>query len=103
MLWESFQRRVHHMSCLLRKPRLVFRAATLWLVAALLTPLCFGTALAGDRIALVIGNGEYDRSVKIDQQPNLPNARNDGDAVAKALQDLGFDVLHATDCNVEQF
>jgi uncharacterized caspase-like protein len=44
---------------------------------------------AEKRVALVIGNSSY-RSV-----PNLPNARNDADAVAAALRAARFDVVES--------
>lgn len=64
--------------------------------------LCAGTiavasaAWAGERVALVIGNGGY-RHV-----PELPNARNDGRLVAAALKDLGFEVLEGIDVDMER-
>ncbi len=42
-------------------------------------------ALSSDRVALVIGNGQY-------QQAELQNATNDADDVARQLRALGFDV-----------
>jgi tetratricopeptide (TPR) repeat protein len=46
---------------------------------------------AGDRIALVIGNGAYQKA------PALPNPANDARAVSAALSDVGFTVISATD------
>ncbi len=46
---------------------------------------------AGSRLALVIGNGGYRNA------PKLPNPANDAHAVAKALRDIGFQVIEATD------
>lgn len=45
----------------------------------------------GARLALVIGNGAYRNA------PPLPNPANDAHAVAKALRDIGFQVIEATD------
>jgi tetratricopeptide (TPR) repeat protein len=45
------------------------------------------------RIALVIGNGSY-KNV-----PTLANPVNDAEAVAKALREIGFDVLEGTNLN----
>jgi peptidoglycan hydrolase-like protein with peptidoglycan-binding domain len=56
-------------------------------VAALTAP----AARAAERVALVLGFGEY-RSV-----PVLPNASNDGRAVAEALRELGFEVFEGID------
>lgn len=42
-------------------------------------------ALSADRLALVIGNGQY-------RQASLQNATNDADDVARQLRSLGFDV-----------
>jgi len=64
--------------------------------------LCAGTmvvasaALAGGRVALVVGNGAY-RHV-----PELPNARNDGKAMAATLRELGFEVLEGIDVDMRQ-
>jgi tetratricopeptide (TPR) repeat protein len=45
----------------------------------------------GARLALVIGNGAYRNA------PTLPNPSNDAHAIAKALRDIGFQVIEATD------
>jgi len=45
----------------------------------------------GARLALVIGNGAYRNA------PPLPNPANDAHAVAKALREIGFHVIEATD------
>jgi tetratricopeptide (TPR) repeat protein len=46
---------------------------------------------AGSRLALVIGNGSYRNA------PKLPNPASDARAVAKALRDVDFQVIEATD------
>ncbi len=51
-------------------------------------------AAAAGRVALVFGNGRYEHA------PDLPNARNDGAAVAKALRELGFEVLEGIDADM---
>ncbi len=55
---------------------------------AVLVLLVLGTraAIAGERVALVIGNGDYQHVQR------LANPRNDAGDVAKALRALGFDV-----------
>ena len=45
----------------------------------------------GAKLALVIGNGAYRNA------PPLPNPANDAHAITKALQDVGFQVIEATD------
>lgn len=60
------------------------------LLAALLMLLPFAAG-AADRVALVVGNSAY-RAV-----PALPNPTNDANAVAAALERLGFDVLTGID------
>jgi uncharacterized caspase-like protein len=45
-------------------------------------------ALAADRVALVIGNGAYQRV------PALPNPPRDADDIARALERLDFKVTH---------
>lgn len=62
---------------------------TLVLVLALLVPL---SALA-DRVALVVGNGAYANVTP------LPNPPNDAQAVAEALEQVGFDVVVLTDAD----
>ncbi|MEE8272391.1 MAG: caspase family protein, partial [Alphaproteobacteria bacterium] len=58
-------------------------------------------ALAGEgRVALVVGNGNY--SLR-DDIPALPNAPNDGRAVAAALDGLGFDVITVIDADRATF
>jgi tetratricopeptide (TPR) repeat protein len=49
-----------------------------------------GKASAAAHVALVIGNGSY-KNV-----PTLANPVNDAEAVAKALREIGFDVLEGT-------
>jgi uncharacterized caspase-like protein len=48
-------------------------------------------AYAQDSVALLIGNGEYERA------PRLKNPVNDASALAKKLHGLGFMVLHGHD------
>jgi len=69
---------------LYRKSVLCLFFATMLL---LLTSLC---AVARERVALVIGNGAYQRDV-------LLNPVNDAKIVAKTLTGLGFDVILLTD------
>lgn len=60
------------------------------LVAALMV-MAVLPAEAAKRVALVIGNDAYD------SVPVLQKARNDADAMAKALIKLGFEVVSAKD------
>jgi hypothetical protein len=62
--------------------------------AALL--LCASTALAENRLALVIGQSAY-KTV-----PVLPNPGNDAKAMAQLLTDSGFEVVSATDLSQNQ-
>ena len=55
--------------------------------AALIAP----SAFAADRVALVIGNGAYAHATQ------LPNPPNDAADMAKALRDIGFDVVDGID------
>src|SRR5262245_52287648 len=55
--------------------------------AMLLAPAAF----AADRVALVIGNGAYAHATQ------LPNPPNDAADMAKALRDIGFDVVDGID------
>lgn len=55
-----------------------------------------GVGQAAKRVALVIGNGDYETMT-----PALPNPANDALAVAEILHGLGFEVDVATDANKE--
>src|SRR5450631_70829 len=60
--------------------------------AAVLFQLCLTSAVnAADRVALVIGNGRYQKVAA------LANPPNDARAMAATLRKLGFDVSEATD------
>lgn len=58
-----------------------------WL-AGLLLALAFGVAQAAERVALLVGNGDY-----ADQRAKLPNPTNDAKDLADALSRMGFKVL----------
>jgi len=58
-------------------------AAVVTLVAPL---LCFNTAHASNRVALVIGNAQYEKNP-------LANPTNDSRDVAAKLKKFGFDVV----------
>jgi hypothetical protein len=53
--------------------------------------LLVSAAMAQERVALVIGNGEYQHSSR------LANPRNDATDIAGALRDIGFDVIEGSD------
>ena len=69
------------------------KAAAALLLATVLAPL---EALAERRVALVIGNGAYS-DVAI-----LPNAANDGQAMAEKLRALGFEVYEGLDLSLTE-
>ena len=56
-----------------------------------------GPLYAQDRVALIIGNSEYDAI------PALKNPQNDATAVGDALTNLGFKVTLLTDATSDQF
>jgi len=56
-----------------------------------------GQDLAGRRIALVIGNSDYQNL------PDLPNAANDAKAVSDVLKQAGFEVLYGTNLDGKSF
>jgi hypothetical protein len=62
-----------------------FRLAALIEAIVVLVMFSAGTALAGGRVALVIGNSSY-RAVA-----QLPNPARDADAMAQLFKDAGFD------------
>jgi uncharacterized caspase-like protein len=66
-------------------------AATLMIVATVFAANAGAPALADKRVALIIGNGAYQNA------PQLPNPPNDARDVAKALKDIGFDVILGVD------
>ncbi|MEZ5786003.1 MAG: caspase family protein [Xanthobacteraceae bacterium] len=66
--------------------RLLSICCAIW---ALFATLSF--AGAQDRVALVIGNGNYQHATA------LPNPANDARAVAAALRDIGFDITEGVD------
>jgi hypothetical protein len=63
------------------------------IIAACTVALLFATspADAAKRVALVIGNNDYDNV------PKLQKAVNDADAISKELAKLGFEVVTAQD------
>ena len=65
------------------------------LAACLLWPALAGTG-ADKRVALVIGNGAYERA------PKLDNAAFDAKAVADAFGKLGFEVVEGYDLDIAQ-
>lgn len=52
---------------------------------------------SGRRIALVIGNGNYQHP----ELPKLPNPPNDAEDVAKALRGFGFEVIERKNLTLE--
>ncbi len=62
--------------------------------------LCISPAQAVKRVALVIGNDNYDH-LRSDQQ--LKKARNDASAVGEALKATGFTVISAFDVSRREF
>lgn len=63
--------------------------------------LCISTTKAsegqGRRVALVIGNGNYQQATL----PKLPNPANDAEDMAKALRNFGFEVIAREDQTLE--
>ena len=67
------------------------RRTSLFLSSAILLLLLGDAQGASDRVALVIGNGNYSFAVR------LTNPGNDATDMAKALRDIGFDVIDGID------
>ncbi len=66
-------------------------AACIVIAAALIVGAAEQAALAGKRVALIIGNGAYTNA------PPLTNPRNDAEDMATALKALGFTVIVGID------
>lgn len=66
------------------------RNALVAILAALVVAIFASPARAEDRVALVVGNGNYARA------PRLPNPLNDAEDVAAALKRSGFEIIVAT-------
>lgn len=69
-----------------------------WLLLAVLAIICSVTAgpAAAGRIALVIGNGDYQGSM-----PSIRGPVNDGVGMAEALRDIGYDVVMGVNLGAE--
>ncbi len=72
----------------------VWRIAIAAVVAVALWPVMGKAAV--ERVALVVGNGGYDRQ----HIPPLPNPVNDARLMAGALEGVGFDVRLVTDADI---
>lgn len=64
----------------------VFRIVSFWLVVAGYMFVSFGASAKEKRVALVIGNSDYEHVA------NLPNPTNDAQDIAEALKRLDFEV-----------
>ena len=67
------------------------RKCLLAVAVFLCTAFSLGAATADKRVALVIGNSNYQHAVK------LPNPVNDGKLIGDTLRKAGFTVLEGTD------
>ena len=56
-----------------------------------------GSAVAQERVALVIGINDYPENSNF---PDLKNCVNDARLISRTLQSVGFEVIEATDCNL---
>ena len=63
----------------------------------LLLLICLLQPLTAKRIALVIGNGNYDPTKPIHVQPNLKNTRSDSKLIATTFKKLGFENIYHLD------
>lgn len=61
------------------------------LICVLLTALSAGSTIAGEKVALVIGNSRYEHV------SYLPNASQDAEDLSRSLRNLGFRVVSGTD------
>ena len=67
-------------------------------IAALLLFLLAPAALAAERVALVVGNADYEQEIAA-----LKNPVNDATAVAAALRRMGCEVIEGTDLDRDGF
>ncbi len=68
-------------------------------IALLCTSMVHAADAQGRRIALVIGNGNYQQQ----GLPKLPNPPNDAEDIAKALRGFGFEVIERKNQTLEGF
>jgi len=61
-----------------------------------LTPLCFAQEVEEKRIALVIGNADYEGSAK------LKNPKNDATKMREVLTEVGFKVIYAENADFKK-
>ena len=80
-------------------PRICYTLASRLILALVALFSCFSYADTGPvrRIALVIGNGDYQQSAL----PKLPNPANDAEDIAKVLRGFGFEVIERKDQTLE--
>ena len=67
------------------------------LVCLLVLITAFMPAQAAKRVALVIGNSAYEYVAE------LPNPKNDAQAISASLDRLGFEVIKGLDVNHSEF
>jgi uncharacterized caspase-like protein len=70
----------------------LLRAWVAVLCGCIMVALLSGQALAERRVALVVGNAQYNNPSLV-----LSNPKNDAEDVAAVLRTLGFEVIHKTD------
>ena len=70
---------------------------TLWVLAAVMAVGSFSGVAMAKRVALVVGNSAYEHASPLD------NPKNDAIAMAKALRDLGFEVMTEMDLDSSSF
>lgn len=66
------------------------------LLAVLALLAVASSAVAKERVALIIGNGAYENATA------LPNPKNDADDTKRLLMDLGFEVIHGVDLDRDE-
>jgi formylglycine-generating enzyme required for sulfatase activity len=74
------------------------RHGVLVVLVALLTVMMSGPTPAQERVALVIGNGDYSQS----GLPSINGPDNDAAGMAAALTDIGFEVIVGTNLGVDE-
>ncbi len=74
----------------------MFRMMVAMVLLSLISIVSLSAAFARERVALIIGNGDYETI------SSLPNPTNDAEVLAKTLGELGFKMTRINDASLEK-